>query len=64
MCIRDSVDSDHPTILKQLAENGVPGHLITEYSQILNRCELAKFAGRYGNMEEEYNIALKLIEEV
>lgn len=59
-----NVDSGQATILKHLEENGVPNHLITEYSQILNRCELAKFAGRYGNMEEEYNIALKLIEEV
>ena len=54
-----NVDSGQATILKHLEENGVPNHLITEYSQILNRCELAKFAGRYGNMEEEYNIALK-----
>ena len=59
-----NVDSGQATILKHLEENGVPNHLITEYSQILNRCELAKFAGEYGNMEEEYNIALKLIEEV
>jgi len=59
-----NVDSGHYTMLKYLEENGVPSHLIAEYSQILNRCELAKFAGSYGNMEEEYTTAIKLIEEV
>ena len=59
-----NTDADHENMIEYLKENKVPEHLLTIYSGILKTCELAKFANRYGNMEEDYQAALKLIEEI
>ena len=59
-----NTDADHENMIEYLKENNVPEHLLTNYSGILKTCELAKFANRYGNMEDDYQSALKLIEEI
>jgi len=57
-----NVDAAAYVITGYMKEKNVPEELILAYSEILKKCELAKFAGKYGNMKEDYETALALID--
>lgn len=53
------------TILQRLSEKGAAEPYLTALRQLLQRCELALFAGQYAasDMEETYRSALRLLDE-
>lgn len=58
-------DQTKETILRRLSEKGISEPYLTELRQLLQRCELALFAGQYAasDMEQTYRSALRMVDE-
>ncbi len=56
-----NIDLSINTVKAHLSEQGVAGNLIEEYTSIQQRCEVARFAGQYSDMNEIYEQSSALI---
>ena len=57
-----NVDAAVDVITGYMKEKNVSEELILAYSEILKKCELAKFADKYGNMKDDFEMAFSLID--